>query len=82
MYQSGFDTGLDATRRLAQSALPDAPVLPDEVPRPAVSVRWRLALASTLRALATHADSAAERVEPTAVTAGCCAPGGLALQRR
>lgn len=82
MYPVGFDIALDATRRRAQSALPDAPVLPDQIPRPAASVRWRFALASTLRALAIRADSAAERVEPVTVTAGCSGQGGLALQRR
>lgn len=82
MYPLGIDHALEATRRNAQSALPDAPVLPDEVPRPSASVRWRLALASALRTLATRADHAAERVEPVTVRAGCRARGALALQRR
>lgn len=82
MYPVGFDLALDATRRHAQSALPDAPVLPDEVPRPSASVRLRLALASALRTLATRADGAAERVEPLTTTAGCSGRAGLALQRR
>lgn len=81
MYPVGFDLALEATRRNAQSALPDAPVLPDEVPRTPASVRWRLALASALRTLATRADHAAERVEPLTVRDECC-PAGLALQRR
>ncbi|HEX6447166.1 MAG TPA: hypothetical protein VF053_18880 [Streptosporangiales bacterium] len=82
MYPVGFHIALDATKRLAQSALPDAPVLPDEVPRASLSKRCRIALASTLRALAVRADNAAERVEPPAVTACCPSRGGLALQRR
>lgn len=82
MYPVGFHLALDATRNHAQSALPDAPVLPDEVPRPSASVRWRLALASGLRALASRADDAAERVEPLVVRPTCPARAGLALQRR
>ncbi|WP_314173705.1 hypothetical protein [Streptomyces winkii] len=46
---------MDATRSLAHSALPDAPVVPDEPPRPVRSSRQRLA--QTLRSLA-------DRLEP------------------
>lgn len=52
---------VDATRRLATSALPDAPVVEDvDVTRAGV----RAALAAALRGVAAHASSAAERIEP------------------
>lgn len=50
---------VDATRRHATSALPDAPVVPDAPP-----ARTRITLAAALRGIATHAANAAERLEP------------------
>jgi hypothetical protein len=49
---------VDAARRHATSALPDAPV------EDAAPARARTRLATVLRGIATIADSAADRVEP------------------
>ena len=69
MYPVGFDLVLDATRRRAHSALPDAPVL-DEEPTGQNARQLRLTLANALRAVATRADAAADRVQPLTVP-GC-----------
>ncbi|OEV06271.1 hypothetical protein K378_05295 [Streptomyces sp. Amel2xB2] len=50
----------DATRDLAHSALPDAPVVPDEEPRVR---RSRQTLARTLRSLADRIEPS-RRVDP------------------
>ena len=51
---------VDASRRRALAALPDAPVVED-ADGPG---RVRVALAALLRGVATHAGRAAERIEP------------------
>lgn len=63
MFPAGFSLIVDAARRDATSALPDAPVLADD-DTASVSARARVVLATALRSIAAHAGSAAERVEP------------------
>lgn len=61
----GFELAVDATRRLATSALPDAPQFDDRLDaRPSRRVRVRLALAHALRTSAARANQAAARVQP------------------
>jgi hypothetical protein len=52
---------VDATRRHAMSALPDAPVAEDADGMPA---RARVTLAAVLRGVAAGAGSVAERLDP------------------
>jgi hypothetical protein len=54
-------TAVENTRSLAQSALPDAPVVPDPPARPA-TVRARLSEA--LRTAARHELRLADRIDP------------------
>lgn len=63
MFPTGFSLIVDTTRRLARSALPDAPVVQDADAAP-MSTRARVALAAALRTLASRIGGAAERVEP------------------
>lgn len=68
MLPVGFDLAMEATRRTARSALPDAPRHTDtsdpREPAPATGVRLRLAMAAGLRTLATASARTAERVDP------------------
>lgn len=63
MFTVGSSLIVDCTRRIATSALPDAPVVGDVESAP-TSARARGALAAALRSVAARAGSAAERVEP------------------
>jgi hypothetical protein len=68
MLPVGFDLAMEATRRTARSALPDAPRrhdVPDpRPPAPAAGVRLRFAMAAGLRTLAAASARTAERVDP------------------
>lgn len=57
-----YTTGVDATRRLAHSALPDAPVIPD-AERPAAT-RSRSWTAARLYSVARATQHLANRVDP------------------
>jgi hypothetical protein len=58
-----YASGVRQSNELAQSALPDAPVVDDEqAPAPMLSVRSRSA--SWLRAMARGTDHLANRVDP------------------
>ena len=73
MLPVGFPLVVEATRRDATSALPGAPVV-DTTDAPRRATRARHSLASALRAVATRADHAAERVEPLSPVRRCDEP--------
>jgi hypothetical protein len=56
---TGLIAGVEATRRLAQSALPDAPTIPEREPTPR--------LPATRRAMAYGLRWVAKRIEPRQV---------------
>ena len=60
-----FTSGVDATRRLALSALPDAPVVADVDHAAGRARSWA---AARLHSIASAADQLANRVDPVCAT--------------
>jgi hypothetical protein len=57
-------TAVENARNLAQSALPDAPVVPDEPRRIRRKLEVRARAGAVLRATAQHELKLAERIDP------------------
>ena len=57
-------SGIEKTRSLARSALPDAPVVPDEPPRLRRKLEIRTRAGAMLRATARHELKLADRIDP------------------
>ena len=60
IFIAGLYTAVENTRTLARSALPDAPVIPDEPRR----TRTRVWVGAVLRSAARHAQKLADRIDP------------------
>jgi hypothetical protein len=58
------NTAVENTRTLAQSALPDAPVVPDEPRRVRRNFEVRARAGAVLRAAARHELRLADRIDP------------------
>jgi hypothetical protein len=57
-------TAVENTRNLAQSAIPDAPVVADETHRSRSVADVRAGVGTVLRSVASHALKLADRVDP------------------
>ncbi|HZO64196.1 MAG: hypothetical protein ACRDP9_07705 [Kribbellaceae bacterium] len=64
-YHIAGNTAVENTRSLAHSALPNAPVIEDEVRRPGLRIAVRARFGEVLRAAARQELRLAERVDPT-----------------
>jgi hypothetical protein len=64
-YYIAGNTAVENSRSLAQSALPNAPVIEEEVRRPSLRLAVRARFGVALRAAAQRELRWAERVDPT-----------------
>jgi hypothetical protein len=64
-YHIAGNTAVENSRNLAQSALPNAPVVEDDVRRPRLRIAVRARFGEVLRAAARQELRLADRVDPT-----------------